>query len=207
MTLHLTTATIQRCPGVARTTPGVAVTRARSNDVESLHQDPTPSQEQEEWRAIPYFSRYEVSNHGAIRHRRTLRAKLTGDDRGYRNVTLIRDDGRSVRARVHRVVLLAFSGNPPSVNSQARHLNGDRTDNRAVNLAWGSNRENCLDARNHGTWTHGDRHGGAKLTADDVRLIRSLKGIATRKELAARFNIHFHYVTSLQRRDWWKHLA
>lgn len=52
--------------------------------------------------------------------------------------------------RVHHLVLEAFHG-PRPVRTEARHLNGDRLDNRAVNLAWGTKSENCLDQVRHGT--------------------------------------------------------
>jgi hypothetical protein len=50
---------------------------------------------------------------------------------------------------------------------QCRHLDGDRANNRASNLAWGTPRANYEDAVLHGTATigfAGETHPGAKLT-------------------------------------------
>lgn len=106
--------------------------------------------------------------------------------KGYMRVRLSRsnNDGRSERVSalrdVHRLVLEAFAG-PPHVGAQARHLNDDKTDNRAVNLAWGTAAENTDDAIRNGL------HAG-KLTSDDARRARSLysAGVSSR-EIADQF--------------------
>ena len=50
-----------------------------------------------------------------------------------------------VRRYLHDLVLTAFVGPRPE-GAVARHLNDDPTDNRLVNLAWGSRSENQMDA-------------------------------------------------------------
>ena len=49
---------------------------------------------------------------------------------------------------VHRLVLEAFIG--PANGAVTRHLNGIKTDNRLVNLKYGTISENALDAVAHG---------------------------------------------------------
>ena len=44
----------------------------------------------------------------------------------------------------HRLICAAFHGEPPSISSQARHLNGNKLDNRPANLKWGSVLDNQL---------------------------------------------------------------
>lgn len=108
----------------------------------------------EQWRPIPgYEGRYEISDAGRVlstprdaRPARILRPKVQG---GYHYVTLY-DFGARAMWRVHRLVLIAFVG-PPRPREQGRHLNGDPTDNRLANLAWGLPSENQYDTVAHGT--------------------------------------------------------
>ena len=58
--------------------------------------------------------------------------------------------GKRRASLVHRLVLLAFHGEPPP-GHEARHVNGVLTDNRAANLQWGTTAENHADMRRHGT--------------------------------------------------------
>jgi hypothetical protein len=52
----------------------------------------------------------------------------------------------------------------------------------------------------------GERQGSAKLTADDVRAIRSLAGLIPRAEIAARFNTDISNIGLICRRKAWRHV-
>ncbi len=73
--------------------------------------------------------------------------------------------------KVHHLVLLAFEGPMPK-GMQVRHLNGDPSDNRIVNLCYGTPKENQRDRRRHGTDPSGERNGRAKLNWRSVGDIR-----------------------------------
>lgn len=103
----------------------------------------------EEWRPIPgYEGLYEASSLGRVRSPRVI-LKQRLNNMGYPVVELSKNS-RSRESLVHRQVILTFSGNPPP-GMECRHLNGDPTDNRAENLAWGSRSENTVDQVRHGT--------------------------------------------------------
>jgi hypothetical protein len=51
-------------------------------------------------------------------------------------------------------------------------MNGDKADNRAENLAWGTREENEADKERHGTKLYGTAVYGAKLTDEQVQSIR-----------------------------------
>ena len=123
----------------------------------------------EAWRPIPETNgEYEVSDKGRVRSTVRLRTQRTkggvivtrrlkgkpmrasDNGAGYQSV-LLRIEGRSVRRYVHRMVLEAFVGPPPSPEHQTAHGNGDRADNRLENLRWATPVENQADVDRHGT--------------------------------------------------------
>jgi hypothetical protein len=113
------------------------------------------------FRAIPTFDGYEVSDAGVVRSyrkqrggRRVTPVVIGGalDEAGYPFVHLMQD-GRCVTRRTHVLLLLAFVGPRPE-GADIRHLNGDSTDCRLENLAYGSRSENALDRERHTPRTH-----------------------------------------------------
>lgn len=69
-----------------------------------------------------------------------------------------------VKGLVHKLVCEAFHGPKPTSGHQVRHLNGDRSDCRAANLAWGTAKENAQDRTAHGHCRSAEngRKGAAK---------------------------------------------
>jgi len=94
----------------------------------------------EEWRIIPDFTDYAVSNYGGVkrivvdrmnRRLKTLKSAVGRD--GYIQAALCRG-GKSHTKTIHRLVLNAFVGKKE--NLQCNHINGIKTDNRLENLEW-----------------------------------------------------------------------
>ena len=129
----------------------------------------------EEWRVVGGWPNYEVSNMGRVRswNRQNRGRVLAGgkDLDGYRYFILCDGSGGRQAARACRLVCSAFHGAPHD-GQQTRHLNGDNTDDRAANLAWGTPADNAADRIRHGTCLRGEDHGRARLTENDVRAIR-----------------------------------
>jgi len=59
------------------------------------------------------------------------------------------------------------------------------------------------DMRIHGTLPKGERHGFAKLTEADIRLIRSLEGAGSKKKIGEAFGIGEGQVGRIHRRQNW----
>lgn len=114
----------------------------------------------ENWRRVEGFPLYEVSDLGNVRSYRQLgpgrhvlktprQMKPQRSWNGYYRVILTGDDAKRLFT-VHRLVATAFHGPAPD-GAEVRHLDGDRANNRADNLAWGTHSQNMNDAYRHGT--------------------------------------------------------
>ncbi len=114
----------------------------------------------EEWRRVPGINGYEVSDLGRVRsHRRRAPRIMQGSRHmdGYLQISVHGDDSRR-SFLVHRLVLLAFVG-PPPTGTITRHLDGDPSNNRLENLTYGTQSENVLDAVRHGrNWEANKTH-------------------------------------------------
>lgn len=136
----------------------------------------------EEWRTIPGHPNYEASTHGRIRSithttvgkdgvPRTYQGKIlatyTRDDMGHQSVPL----GYRVSDEVHRLVARTFLGpRPPGL--ETRHLDGDGSNNRIENLAYGTHSENMIDRVEHGNDAQANRThcpSGHKLEHPNLR--------------------------------------
>lgn len=143
----------------------------------------------EVWRDIPGWPNYLASSAGRIRNRHRRPGIMRTNGKKYLMLTLCRD-GHRAQCLVHRLIALAFHGEPPYPRAQARHLNDHSTDNRAVNIAWGTVRDNADDAERNGRIRRGERNGNAKLSAADAYSICCrVAGGEERRFLAADFGI------------------
>lgn len=95
-----------------------------------------------EWKSSPIFpNEYKVSENGDVWSNRSNRILKPATDKfGYLYYVLC-VNGKRVTVKAHRLVAMAFipnKENKPTVD----HINGIRTDNRASNLRWATNKEN-----------------------------------------------------------------
>lgn len=120
----------------------------------------------ESWLPVEgYEGLYEVSSYGQVRS--LLRQTRTGprcgkvlkpspNKRGYYRVRLSKD-GVACEMFIAPLVLKTFDRPRPD-GLEARHLDGDKSNNRLLNLVWGTGSENTLDQVRHGT------HWEARMT-------------------------------------------
>lgn len=143
------------------------------------------------WKSVPgYGGYYEASSLGRVRsidrivvkrHRsgKLIQQRYAGrllkpcktDELGHMVVHL-GIDGKKMNVSVHRMVLLAFVGEPCD-GQEACHNNGNASDNRLANLRWDTHEANNGDRINHGTYALGEDHVMAKLTEQQVREIKA----------------------------------
>lgn len=123
---------------------------------------------------------------------------------GYRCAHLYKEGDRRATL-LHIVVAEAFLGPKPSPDMEVRHLDGDKDNCAAANLAWGTHQENVDDQVGHGTRRVGEKHVGAKLTVESVRAIRQRAG-EPQQELADEFGCTFSNISAIQLRKSWRHV-
>lgn len=168
---------------------------------------------EEVWLPVPNHDGYEVSSFGRVRsylisnssRRRAvpkiLKASLT---HGYPCVQL---KGSLVRRQVHLYVLEAFVGSKPAWADSARHLDGNRTNNRVENLAWGTHEEQWRDKDRHGTLLKGEECASAKLSDEDVHKIREeLASGHPIKEVCVRYAVSYGTILDIVHLRTWTHL-
>lgn len=134
---------------------------------------------EERWKDVPDHPGYQVSDLGAVR---TIDRMVTGKDgrselhrgkvlkpqvlrTGYHEIYLS-DGGRRKHRTIHSLVAEVFLGKRPE-GCDVMHLNGNRSDNRASNLSYGSRSDNL-----RGCYAYGGKKGNGKLSLEDVDDIR-----------------------------------
>lgn len=160
----------------------------------------------ERWAAIPgWEGLYEVSDFGQVRclkrHRvcaRVLTPSAAG--LGYRKVQLVHHERREHRY-VHELVLTTFVGPRPE-KQECAHGNGQRDDNRLVNLRWDTRSGNHADKNAHGTACVGERHGRRKLSLAQVVQIRAAQ--EPPKVLAQRFGVGLAQISRIRSGGNWR---
>lgn len=120
----------------------------------------------ERWAVIDECPDYEVSDQGRVRRVDNHRLVSTGGrSRGYPLAGLSRPDGVRVGRTVHRLVAKAFvPGYAPGL--QVNHINGVKTDNRAVNLEWVTPDENIAHAKRLGLFKAGAANAHAQAVEE-----------------------------------------
>ena len=110
---------------------------------------------------------------------------------------------------VGRLVLLAFVG-PPLPGQECRHLDDDHENCTLNNLKWGTHLENIHDAMRNGKTPRGESSGRSKLTEVQVLEIRRLYKAHSKDNsgpaLGKRYGVTAPVITSIVRREIWKHV-
>lgn len=176
----------------------------------------------EEWRAVPGWPEYEVSDHGRMRSRtRVIESERNGrpysirrngqvlkpavGPRGHLSV-MVYGEGRKQRLGVHCAVLRAFD-RLPLPGEEACHKEGDPSRNTPADLRWGTRQDNHNDMTEHGTRVRGERVGTSRLRSDDVIAIRAAVAEGRKhREVASAFGVSRQTVTSVVSGGAWGHL-
>lgn len=80
------------------------------------------------------------------------------DEHGYLRVILTLQNKR-IKKGIHQLVCEAFHGKKPSDMHEVCHKDGNRQNNCASNLRWGTRKENAADREKHGNTARGSKNG------------------------------------------------
>lgn len=168
----------------------------------------------ERFSQLSFNNEYRISNLGCVQRfiNQSWRNVPMHDLRGYKRCCICRNN-KTTLWLVHRLVLTAFHGPPPTPRHEAMHLNNIKSDNRSSNLRWGLHWENMEMDRGRNHSHAGARNPNSKLTAEQVQVIRTAYDNKTgyfwgRKELSMGFKISEKQLTLIAQRKQggWKHL-
>lgn len=172
----------------------------------------------EEWRDVPDWPEYQVSNLGRVKRvlpSQNGRAVVGGIRQpitlssGYLAVTLS-TKGRGRRlVPIHRLVALAFLGNPPVREMEVNHIDANRGNPRLDNLEWVTRSDNHRHAYRVGyANAKGQANGYSKLTDEAVINIRSLArpDRTNFPDLAILFNVSAATIYDVVSGRTWRHL-
>lgn len=123
--------------------------------------------------------------------------------KGSKNYAVVVYQGRL--QRVSRLTCEAQNGPAPSPTHQAAHLcgKGHLACVRKNHLVWKTPLENAADRIVHGTNLRGTQIYGNKLSPEDVRRIRGLKGTQTMEATGVQFGVTAALVSLIQNRKAW----
>jgi hypothetical protein len=124
------------------------------------------------WKPVPTHVGYEVNEAGQIRGPRGRILRPMVMDTGHLYVQTHRPR-KPRKLFVHRAVMFAFVGPPPTTGHEVRHLDGDPSNNALTNLRWGTRTENMQDKSLHGTEIYGEAKPDARLTLTQVLAIKA----------------------------------
>jgi len=169
-----------------------------------------PSEEWRQWAVNGQLTAYWVSSLGRWKRRGPSGwYLLQGSHARGRHFVGICVAGRSITTRTARAVALMFVANPdPQRKIEVNHKNGDRRDNRAINLEWVTPQENSDHARRNDLFaSRGSKNRSAKLDEDKVRMIRQLKPKLSVTKLAQTFGVSRTVIKGIVARRMWAHVV
>lgn len=121
--------------------------------------------DEEQWRVIKEFPHYQVSSHGRVKHSPTGKMKVQKREVCRRKdgtvsmfywVVILSDfkgqTGKDYRRFVHRLVALAFLGDPPTPEHTVDHIDTNAQNNHVSNLRWATKEVQHSNHRTQNQW-------------------------------------------------------
>lgn len=155
---------------------------------------------------IKSYGRFYKSKANSIAYKQPRIMKAMLDRDGYERITLTNILGVKKKYGVHQIVASAFYGEKEP-GYEVMHLDGDRKNNNASNLRYGSSKCNKAFMVDDDTVLRGEKNNKAKLSEEHVRLIRKKidEGFSA-KELSAMFGVSRQNIGLIRNGKIWSHI-
>lgn len=156
----------------------------------------------ENWKQMPNFPDYIISDHGRVKGpmNKILKPSVS---KNYLRVSLYKKRKASM-VFIHRCVLAAFVG-PPKIGQVSCHNDGNRQNNHVSNLRWDSSKANSADQIKHGTQVRGELISTSKLNAEKIKQIRAAYKYFM-DHLAEQYGVNKVTIISCINRKTWNHI-
>lgn len=84
-------------------------------------------------------------------------------------------NGKIKNFKICRIVLISFSGPPPTLRHVCRHMDANRKNDNISNLKWGTKEEDLQDSLRNNTFNSGEKNHKSKLSREMVLRARELR--------------------------------
>jgi hypothetical protein len=182
----------------------------------------------EHWIDIPNLvGKYQVSNLGNVRSLDMAIMRSNGwifnskgrvlkqakDHRGYLRCALSSNDGKLITYKVHRLVAEAFCSGKCHEKNEVNHIDGNKTNNNAINLEWVDRSYNVKHSFDIGLQIakRGELNGNSKLKSSDIKHIRDEYNYLNGKrgiilKLSKGYGIDKKTISQIIKKEIWRHV-
>lgn len=157
---------------------------------------------------VGYEGRYQVSNLGniySLLYNRLMTPQINKD--GYPVISM-RKNNRRFGTGIYRLVAIAFIPNPNNY-SEVNHVDGNKLNCCVDNLEWcnhSMNQKHAYDKKLRVS-SKGEKNGNSKLTENDVREIKKLKGKMSGLKVCKLYGVENDMIYKIWNGHHWKHLV
>lgn len=148
--------------------------------------------------------RYYLNGAWHTRRRKHRILKPYSSAKGYLVVALSKK-GKVKNFYVHQLVAAAFIGKRPK-GHQVAHWNGNKKDNRVLNIRYATPKQNAADRKRHGTHLTGEKVNSAKLSSLQVKWVRTNARKMSAVKMSRRLNVSRTTIGLILHNKTWRHV-